>query len=61
MRKFVKLKGILSMYGLVIVTCIRVIFLRTCLSTNLSVSNSVTVKFMTITLDVKRQLRIIYD
>ena len=48
------------MHGLVIVMFIRVIFLRTCLWKDLSVSNSVTVKFMTITLDVKRQLKIIY-
>ena len=44
----------------VIVTCISVIFSRTCLLKNLSASNSVRIKFMTITLDVKRQLTIIY-
>ena len=43
-----------------IVTCIRAISLRTCHVKNLSVLSSVTVRFMTITRGVRKQLKIIY-
>ena len=42
--------------GLDVVTCIRIIYLRTGLLRNLRVLNSVTVRCMTIALDVERHL-----